>query len=125
MNEHRVETLRLLDETVATGCRLSGGAIGFVTLDERQPGHDVLVLLARRNVYTAARQRHADWWSRHVRHRDAPAAMPLDPRGRNNCARAAEGLRIGASPKTSMVRPSAPKTANAPPRHHAESASQP
>lgn len=37
-------------------------AIGFVTPDERHRGHDVSVLLARRDVYAAARRRHPARW---------------------------------------------------------------
>ena len=97
-------------------------AIGFVAPDERHRGHDVRVLLARRGVYAAARRRHPARWSRHPRHWNAPATVSLNLRDRKTSARAAEGLRIGAPPTTSMVPAPATRTAISPPRHHAESA---
>jgi transposase InsO family protein len=96
-------------------------AIGFVTPDERHRGHDVGVLLARRDVYAAAQRRHPARWSRHPRQWNAPAHVSLNLRDRQTKARAAEGLRIGAPPTTSMVPAMATKTSNATPRHHAES----
>jgi putative transposase len=96
-------------------------AIGFVAPDERHCGRDIGVLLARRDVYAAARRRHPARWSRHSRHWNAPASVALNPRDRLNCARAAEGLRIGAPPTTSMVPSSISRTAIPPQRHHAES----
>ena len=103
-------------------CEHRHGAIGFVAPDERHRGHDVRVLLARRDVYAAARRRHPARWSRHPRHWNAPAAVSLNLRDRQTSARAAEGLRIGAPPTTSMVPTFARKTAITLPRHHAESA---
>ena len=97
-------------------------AIGFVTPDERHRGHDVGVLLARRDVYAAAQRRHPARWSRHPRQWNAPAHVSLNLRDRQTKARAAEGLRIGAPPTTSMVPAMATKTSKALLRHHAESA---
>src|ERR1019366_535316 len=97
-------------------------AIGFVTPDERHRGHDVRVLLARRDVYAAARRRHPARWSQHPRNWNAPATVSLNRRDRQTSARASESLRIGATPTTSMVPASATTASNAPLRHHAESA---
>lgn len=94
-------------------------AIGFVTPDERHHSRDVAVLLARRDVYEAARRRNPSRWSRSTRQWDAPATVPLNLRQREDRARAAAGLRIGGRPTTSMVPPSAPGSAFTPPRHHA------
>ena len=102
-------------------CEHRHSAIGFVAPDERHRGHDVRVLLARRDVYAAARRRHPARWSRHPRRWNAPAAVSLNLRDRKTSARAAEELRIGAPPTTSMVPTLARRTAIAPPRHHAES----
>jgi putative transposase len=96
-------------------------AIGFVTPDDRHQGHDVRVLLARRDVYAAARRQHPARWSRHPRHWNAPATVSLNLRDRQTSARAAEALRIGATPTTSMVPAPATRTSNAMLRYHAES----
>jgi hypothetical protein len=48
-----------------------------VTPNERHCGRDVAVLLARRNVYARARQRHPGRWSRTARRWDAPAVVTL------------------------------------------------
>jgi putative transposase len=98
-------------------------AIGFVTPNERHESRDIAVLLARRDVYAAARRRNPSRWSRHARHWDAPAAVPLNLRDREHRARSAAGLRIGGRPTTSMVPPSASTVAITPPRHHAPRAS--
>ena len=92
-------------------CEHRHSAIGFVAPDERHRGHDVRVLLARRDVYAAARRRHPARSSRHPRHWNAPAAVSLNLRDRQTSARAAEGLRIGAPPTTSMVPAPATRTA--------------
>jgi hypothetical protein len=47
--------------------------------------------------------------------------VSLNLRDRKTSARAAEELRIGAPPTTSMVPTLARSTAITPPRHHAES----
>jgi transposase InsO family protein len=94
-------------------------AIGFVTPDERHESRDVAVLLARRHVYEAARRRNPSRWSRHTRQWDAPAAVSLNLRDREDRAQSAAGLRIGGRPTTSMVPPSASGTAFTPSRHHA------
>jgi transposase InsO family protein len=98
-------------------------AIGFVAPDERHRGHDIRVLLARRDVYAAARRRHPARWSRHPRHWNAPATVSLNLRERQTSARATEALRIGATPATSMVPTTVARTSISPLRHHAESAS--
>lgn len=102
-------------------CEHRHSAIGFVAPDERHRGRDIGVLLARQDVYAAARRRYPARWSRHSRRWNAPAAVSLNLRDRKTSARAAEGLRIGAPPTTSMVRALATRTAISPPRHHAES----
>jgi transposase InsO family protein len=94
-------------------------AIGFVTPDERHCGRDVDVLLARRNVYARARQRHPGRWSRTARRWDAPAAVTLNPRGADDRARASDVLRIGAWPATSMVSSTSSSNATSPSRHQA------
>jgi putative transposase len=104
-------------------CEHRHSGIGFVAPDERHRGHDVRVLLARRTVYAAARRRHPARWSRHPRQWNAPATVSLNLRDRQTSARAAETLRIGATPTASMVPASALKTSIASLRHHAESAS--
>ena len=98
-------------------------ALGFVAPDERHQGHDIRVLLARRDVYAAARRRHPARWSRHPRHWNAPATVSLNLRERQTNARATETLRIGATPATSMVPATVARTWISPLRHHAESAS--
>ena len=104
-------------------CEHRHSGIGFVAPDERHQGHDVRVLLARRTVYAAARRRHPARWSRHARQWNAPATVSLNLRDRQTSARAAETLRIGATPTTSMVPAHALRTSIAPLRHHAESTS--
>ena len=94
-------------------------AIGFVTPNESR---DIALLLARRDVYAAARRRNPSRWSRHTRQWDAPAAVPLNLRDREHRARSVVGLRIGARPPTSMVPTSSRRTAIASPRHHAATA---
>jgi putative transposase len=97
-------------------------AIGFVTPNERHESRDIAVLLARRDVYEAARHRNPSRWSRHTRRWDAPAVVSLNLRDREDRARSAVGLRIGDRPTTSMVPPSALTAAIAPSRHHAATA---
>jgi putative transposase len=104
-------------------CEHRHSGIGFVAPDERHRGHDVGVLLARRDVYAAARRRHPARWSRHPRNWNAPAIVSLNLRDRQPTARAAEALRIGATPTTSMVPAPTPKTSIPPLRHHVESTS--
>jgi putative transposase len=98
-------------------------AIGFVTPNERHEDRDIAVLLARRDLYEAARRRNPSRWSGRTRQWDAPAAVPLNLRDREHRARSAAGLRIGGRPTTSMVPPSASTVAITPPRHHAPRAS--
>jgi putative transposase len=94
-------------------------AIGFVTPDERHHGRDVAVLLARREVYARAREQHPARWSGNARRWDAPAVVTLNPRGRDDSARAPDVLRVGARPVTSMVPSSTPRSSITQPRHHA------
>jgi transposase InsO family protein len=94
-------------------------AIGFVTPNERHESRDIAVLLARRDVYAAARRRSPYRWSRHARQWDAPATVSLNLRDRQDRARSSAGLRIGGRPMTSMVPPPAYTNALTPPRHHA------
>lgn len=54
-------------------------AIGFVTPTSRHRGTDLAILENRRAVYEAARRRHPERWSRHVRKWDAPETVILNP----------------------------------------------
>ena len=94
-------------------------AVGFVTPDDRHHGRDVDVLVERRAVYEAARRRNPGRWSRTTRHWDAPALVTLNPRDPQTRARAAEMLRVGVAPSTSLVPPNASAVSLTPPRRHA------
>ena len=54
-------------------------AIRFVTPDARHAGRDIALLLARRTVYTRARQRHPARWSGAVRNWTPVHAVRLNP----------------------------------------------
>jgi len=54
-------------------------AIGFVTPMSRHRGTDLATLEDRRTVYEAARRRHPERWSGHIRKWDAPKTVTLNP----------------------------------------------
>lgn len=97
-------------------------AIGFVTPDDRHHGRDVPKLLARRDVYEAARSRHPRRWARSSRRWDAPATVALNPILESTRARATSELRIGASSSTSMVPTNTSRRPTGRHRHHADEA---
>lgn len=94
-------------------------SVGFVTPDDRHHGRDVDVLVERRAVYETARRRNPARWSRNTRQWDAPALVTLNPRDPQTRARAAEMLRVGVAPSTSLVPHKASPVSLTPPRHHA------
>jgi len=93
-------------------------SIGFVSPDDRHHGRDIDVLVARREVYSLARAKHPERWSRNTRQWDAPAIVALNPRNPETKARTVSMLRLGASKPSSMAPPTTITTITTLPRRH-------